>query len=627
MLKLFFRELLKGKISIGVISFSLIVYISFLFYLPNLEKKLHKLIVDRDIENIDTFSVSVLNTLSKHYDRGDYKILTDILETLNVKDVKYVFIVSKSERGYRVLIDASKNDRLPPGSPIQLLPEEENILQNVYTTKDKVVLNHENIDTIGITIYRPFIKDGEILGVLIVDFSTRKLKEISQLVHNLKNIIIFIVAGFLLSLNAVIISVLKAVYHRKKSRTDSLTGLYNRTFLEDLEYTMNLSNYVVAVIDVDFFKKINDTYGHEVGDIVLKEVAKILKNNIRSEDYLIRYGGEEFLLFIRKNREDINKTINGIERIRSAVENEKIYINEKNYIKVTISIGVNLSTEKMKDIDEAIKKADVALYRAKGKGRNRIEIYDEERDTKEATLKISQIKKALEEGRVISYYQPIVNLKTGEYTHLEALARIVGEDGSLIQPYMFINVIENTFLYTQLTKQIVEYNFKVLTKYRDLKVSINLKPADIINQSTIDYLIELSSKYPDIAGRMLLEIVETEDALMYEQIIKNIHSLKERGYKICIDDFGSGYSNFVYLLRLNVDYLKLDANLIKNIDKDKISQEVVKMIVQFCKKMKITVIAEFVENESILETLNLLGIEYGQGYLFSKPQPLEKFIK
>ncbi|MEJ5172660.1 MAG: bifunctional diguanylate cyclase/phosphodiesterase [Hydrogenothermaceae bacterium] len=417
------------------------------------------------------------------------------------------------------------------------------------------------------------------------------------------------------------------MYHRKKSRTDSLTGLYNRTFLEDLEYTINLSNYVVAVIDVDFFKKINDTYGHEVGDIVLKEVAKILRNDIRSEDYLIRYGGEEFLLFIRKNREDINKTINGIERIRSAVENEKIYINEKNYIKVTISIGVNLSTEKMKDIDEAIKKADVALYRAKGKGRNRIEIYDEERDTKEATLKISQIKKALEEGRVISYYQPIVNLKTGEYTHLEALARIVGEDGSLIQPYMFINVIENTFLYTQLTKQIVEYNFKVLAEYKDLKVSINLKPADIINQSTIDYLIELSSKYPDIAGRILLEIVETEDALMYEQIIKNIHSLKEKGYKICIDDFGSGYSNFVYLLRLNVDYLKLDANLIKNIDKDKISQEVVKMIVQFCKKMKITVIAEFVENEDILKTLKLLGIDYGQGYHFSKPQPLEKFIK
>lgn len=192
---------------------------------------------------------------------------------------------------------------------------------------------------------------------------------------------------------------------------------------------------------------------------------------------------------------------------------------------------------------------------------------------------------------------------------------------------MFINVIENTFLYTQLTKQILEYNFKVLTKYPTLKISINLKPADVINQSLIDYLVELSLNYPDITHRMLLEIVETEDVLMYEQIIKNLHNLKGKGYKICIDDFGSGYSNFVYLLKLDVNYLKVDANLIKNIDKDRISQEVVKMIVQFCKKMKITVVAEFVENESILETLNLLGIEYGQGYLFSKPEPLEKFLK
>lgn len=357
MLKLFFRELLKSKFSIGVISFSLIVYISFLFYLPSIEKKLHKLIVNRDIENIDTFSLSVLNTLSKHYDRGDYKILTDILETLDVKDVKYVFIVSKSERGYKILIDASKSDRLPPGSPIQLLPEKENILQNVYKTGERFILTHEDIDTIGITIYRPFIKDGKILGVLIVDFSTQKLKEISQLVHNLRNVILFILAFFLLSLNVVIISTLKAIYHRKRSRTDSLTGLYNRTFLEDLEYTMDLSNYVVALIDVDFFKKINDTYGHEVGDIVLKEVAKILKNNIRSEDYLIRYGGEEFLLFIKRNREDVNKTVNVVERIRSVVENQEIYINEKDYIKVTVSIGVSLSTQKMKRHKRSHKKS------------------------------------------------------------------------------------------------------------------------------------------------------------------------------------------------------------------------------------------------------------------------------
>jgi EAL domain-containing protein (putative c-di-GMP-specific phosphodiesterase class I) len=168
-------------------------------------------------------------------------------------------------------------------------------------------------------------------------------------------------------------------------------------------------------------------------------------------------------------------------------------------------------------------------------------------------------------------------------------------------------------------------NYNILKKHKNLKVSINLKQADVLNRSIADYLLSIS-KEKDIAERMLIEIVETEDLLDYEESLEIIKQLKGAGYSICLDDFGSGYSNFVYLLRLNIDYLKIDANLIKNIVNDNVSSEVVKMIDQFCKKMKIKTIAEYVENEEILRIIKELDIDYVQGYLFSKPKPIEETI-
>lgn len=633
MLNLILRELGRNKLSIGIILLSIMIYTVIILNTSRIENTLQSIVLRKSFQNIEAFSDSVLNVLSKKITYEDllqenigkkYPYLTEILQTLSFDTVEYVFIVKKENQRFVTLIDASKYDRQPPFTPIQLLPEEETVINNVLATRKSKILTHQNIDTIGITLYKPFIKENRIIGVLILDFSVQKLKEISHILDIIKRSILVLIGISILSLNLIITSTLIAVYHRKRSIIDSLTGLYNRTFLEELRHIINIQDYVVALVDIDFFKKINDTYGHDVGDKVLKTVSNIFKEKLRKEDMVIRYGGEEFLILLRKDRNYPERLLNAIERLRKHIEEKDIKVSETDYLKVNISIGVNLSTDKMKDIDEAIKKADVALYRAKTKGRNRIEIYDEATYAKHNIMKISQIKQALEDGRVLCLYQPIVNLSTGEISHLEALARIVDTDGSLITPYQFIDVIENTFLYTQLTKQVIEYNIDTLKKYEDVKVSINLKPADILNQSTIDYLLQLQDE--DIRRRLLLEIVETEDILMYEKVLDVVENLRSRGYQICVDDFGSGYSNFVYLLKLKVDFLKIDANLIKNIHKDYVSREVVKMINDFCKKMGIKVVAEFVEDENILQTIKHIGIEYGQGYYFAKPDYLQKFL-
>lgn len=636
MLNLILRELSRDKTSISIILFSLIVYISIVLNFAYIEEKIHSVVVNREFNSVENFSSSVLDVLSKRLERipeaeiksftvANYDDLSEILETLNLRNVEYAFLLKKVDDKFIVWIDASKKDKLSPFTPIQLLPEEEDVVNKVLKTKGSEILIHKDIETIGITLYKPFFKANQILAVLIVDFSVQKLQEINHILSVIKKSILALIGVSIFSLNIIFISAVIAVYHHRRSTVDNLTKVYNRNFLENLRKFLELQNYVVVLMDVDFFKKINDTYGHNVGDKVLKEVANIMKNNIRKEDILIRYGGEEFLLFIKKGREQESYVLNAVERLRSIIENHKIYISNSDYIKTTISIGVNLSTDKMKDIDQAIKKADIALYKAKSKGRNRVEIYDEVTSSKQTAMKFSEIKQALEDGRLVCVYQPIVDIDSGEISHLEALVRIVAEDGSLITPYQFINVIENTFLYFQLTKEMIEYNISVLNRHKDISLSINLKPADILNQSTVEYLLNILT--PDLRGRLMIEIVETEDILTYDRILEVVERFRNTGYKICVDDFGSGYSNFVYLLKLRVDYLKLDANLIRNIHTDYISREVVKMINEFCKKIGIKVIAEFVENEDILNVLKKIGIKCGQGYHFSEPKPIENFLK
>lgn len=634
MLKLIFKELSRSKASIITISASLIIYTLIIISFPIIEDKIHSLVIQKMFESVDNFSSNVLDALSKRVskenpeypDTKEYKNLINILETLNFPNVENNFIVKKIGNSFYVWLDASKKERLEPFTPIQFLEEEDTVINKVIQTKQSQILTHQHIDTIGVTLYKPFVVEGNLFGILILDFSIKKLQEISFIISFIKTLIFILTGVALVGLNIIILSTVIAVYHRKKSIIDTLTGLYNRTFLENIKHYFDISGYIFTLIDVDFFKKINDTYGHDVGDKVLKEVANLMKNTLRREDFIIRYGGEEFLILIKKSRNQTNKeVINAVERLRQTIENHRIYISKSDYLIVTISAGINLSTDKMKDIDDAIKKADIALYKAKSKGRNRVEIYDEISDTEKNVIKVSEIKQALEENRIICLYQPIINMKTGEISHYEALARIIHKDGYLLEPNKFITVTENTFLYTRLTKEILKYNLNILEKFPSIKVSVNLKPTDMMTHSTINMLLEIQNR--SVIKRFMIEVVETEDVLMYQKILDIIKELRDKGYKICIDDFGSGYSNFVYLTKLKIDYLKIDANLIKNIHKDFVSKEMVRSVVNFCNKMGIKVIAEYVENEEIANTLKKIGIRYGQGYYFAKPDYIEKLLK
>lgn len=226
------------------------------------------------------------------------------------------------------------------------------------------------------------------------------------------------------------------------------------------------------------------------------------------------------------------------------------------------------------------------------------------------------IKEAIEKDNILAVYQPIINNKTMKIQKYEALVRLKKED-ALISPYFFLEISKKTKFYNQITKIMIE---KTINQFKNLNYnfSINLTIEDILNNEIKNYIYEVLSN-SGIGERLVFEIVESESIENFDIVLDFIKKVKAYGCKIAIDDFGTGYSNFEYLLKLKADFIKIDGSLIKNIDKDILSEKVCRNIVNFAKDLGMKTIAEFVENESILQKVKELGIDYSQGYYFSAP--------
>jgi diguanylate cyclase (GGDEF)-like protein len=373
------------------------------------------------------------------------------------------------------------------------------------------------------------------------------------------------------------------------------------------------------MLDLDKFKIINDTYGHKTGDYILTQTSRILKESIRDSDILIRYGGEEFLLFIYKRNDKLESTHKISQRIRKNIANTVFNYDEQE-ICIQVSIGVHENPFKEKNLQEAIKVADKMLYVAKNTGRNKVIYYDDKsKDTMLTRMEdIGFIKHAIENNRVICHYQPIYNHVTKKIYKYEALVRVVNEKGEIIPPMHFLPIIKHTNIHYKLTQRILQIIFDKF-KNNSESVSINMNFSDLINEDIQNTIIETFKQNSDLAARITFEILESDeikDIKLFKEIISLMHSY---GAKVSIDDFGSGYSNFRAILDIDANYIKIDGTLIKNIDKNEKDFKVVKSIANFAKESNMKTIAEFVHSKEVYEKLKLIDIDYMQGYYISKP--------
>jgi diguanylate cyclase (GGDEF)-like protein len=364
------------------------------------------------------------------------------------------------------------------------------------------------------------------------------------------------------------------------------------------------------MVDIDKFSKINDVYGVEVGNKILKKVADILKNLDKCK--VFRFNGDVFVICIKKKlkKEEI------LEYTKTITKqiNENPFVVDKQEFFIDLTYGIAM------DKYNSIENAEIALNNAKKLNKSYAIYQENDKDiekSKQFFYYKNKIKWAIENDKVILLYQPIVN-KNLEVIKYEALVRI-DDNGELISPYFFLDIALKTKQYDKLSEIIFTKAINMATKI-DKNLSINFSYRDITNESLLDKF-EKMVLANNVAKKLVLEILETEEVRNYNKIIEFINRFKKLGCKIAIDDYGSGYSSFEYILKMNLDYIKIDSSLIKNIEEEK-SKIVVENIVNLAKQLNIKTIAEYVENENILKICQNLGIDEYQGYYFSPPKEL-----
>ena len=393
--------------------------------------------------------------------------------------------------------------------------------------------------------------------------------------------------------------------------TDELTSLPNRkSLLKDISA---MNNPILSIVDIDSFGTINDLYGEKIGNKVLVNMGNLLNEFSKSvECKAYRIGGDIYAL-LKNKKFDSNECITNIESLIETVSNHSINLQEYDItLRIVVTIGIS------KENTDTVEKAHMALMNAK---KNKISylIYENEHNLdKEYQNDIKWtriIKKAIENENIIAYYQPIIDANKNILKY-ECLMRL--REGDIIHsPYLFLDIAKKVKYYPILAKIIINTAFKKAQKNKSV-INVNLSIQDIVNKDIVDMIKNELSK-GDFAHLITFEILESESITDYEKVISFINIVKSFGAKIAIDDFGSGYSNFVYLLRLKPDLIKIDGSLVKNIHKDKNSYLITKTINDFAHSLGMKTVAEFVHCEEVFNLLKEIGVDEYQGFYFSEP--------
>jgi diguanylate cyclase (GGDEF)-like protein/PAS domain S-box-containing protein len=421
---------------------------------------------------------------------------------------------------------------------------------------------------------------------------------------------------------------------------DALTGLINRSEFEnclvsslDSAHNNPDHSHALLYLDLDQFKVVNDTFGHIAGDELLRQIAELVKANIRSTDIVARLGGDEFGILLERCTEE--RAVEVAEAIRGAVEAHR-FTWQESFTAARCSIGIVMVTQESADVASVMSSADVACYSAKDMGRNQIHLYqDSDASMRHAEMKwVSRITSAVEENRLELFYQPIIGIgkdNANSRGHYELLLRMRDENGNIVNPDQFIPAAERYNLMSTLDRWVIHEALSQLAdrnpeaKTAHFTLAINLSGTSLSEDRFLDFVVDELEKQQLPEGAICFEITETAAISNLSRVIHFMQALKKLGCKFSLDDFGSGLSSFTYLKNLPVDYLKIDGQFIRNVAEDSVDESMVKAINEVGRAMGIETIAERVETKEVLDKLSELGVEYAQGYYIARPTSVQTF--
>lgn len=423
----------------------------------------------------------------------------------------------------------------------------------------------------------------------------------------------------------------------KQANFDALTGLPNRRMFHDrLEQEMKKSTraglpLALMFIDLDHFKEVNDTLGHDQGDLLLIEAARRIKECVRDTDTVARLGGDEFTVILPMLEE-----VASIERIAQSIIDKLMqgFVLNGEAAFVSASIGITLYPDDTNQIEMLLKNADQAMYVAKNAGRNRYRYFTHElQEAAQTRMRLTNdLRNALAQNQFRVYYQPIVEMATGQIHKAEALIRWLHPQRGMVSPVQFIPLAEESGLINQIGDWVFHETSRQVKHWRAthaplFQISVNKSPVQFRQQNLDchdDWLAQL--KALSLHGQSIsIEITEGVLLNAESDIQEKLYAFRDAGVQVAIDDFGTGYSSLAYLKKFDIDYLKIDQTFVSNLENDTDDLVLCEAIIVMAHKLGLKVIAEGVETEQQREILARAGCDYAQGFLYSKAVPPEEF--
>lgn len=417
---------------------------------------------------------------------------------------------------------------------------------------------------------------------------------------------------------------------------DSLTDLPNRNlFMETLKYALEKNKhnsdfkFAVLFLDINRFKTINDSLGHSMGDRLILHVAKRLATSVREKDLVARFSGDEFA-FILNNISGIEDAIQFAELIKTKISAP--FTLSGRQVFTSFSIGIAMGSAEYEVAEDILRDADIAMYHAKEKEKDFV-VFNKNMHTRAVTLLQleTDLRTAIERNQLCMFYQPIINLDTMKIFGFESLIRWNHPIRGLVPPNEFIPVSEETGLIVPMTLWILRTSCRQMVEWqrknpanKNLVVSVNLSGKHFAHKDLVEQIKNILVETEMNPAHLKLELTESAVMENAENVISMMKQIRDLGIQLSIDDFGTGYSSLSYLHRFPINTLKVDRSFVSAMEDGSENGEIVRTVVALAKTLRLDVIAEGIETIHQLHQLRILGCEYGQGYLFSRPVPVEE---
>jgi len=616
------------------IVFLIVMMTLFVIYMQYMVSENTERLKQEEIQKTEIYAKHIAEWIKQHtegnvierleHDPALREELNQIMETFLTPQYQYIFLLRKDPSGhYRFVLDGSKRDKEEYGT---LFFPKSDLFDTVYRNGNvRIVKQKDAVKGVWLSLLYPLQTAGKTEALLVLDLSKGYGNNIENFNSPLSRLILLMQVFLLFVFLTVAYFAYRYYNFRQKILVDPLTGANTKLYMEEFFNRNPVDHFNAILLDIDEFKEINRTFGYTYGDQVLKEFVAFLRTLLPTEASVIRMGGAEFFVVLDK-KEPLEETV---EKIFYECR-KKCYLEESENVSITLSVSGLDIPEGTVEIQHVLRLLDEALMKIKSRGKNNYTLLNISTYQELKNRDIEYIKKALDEERIVCLYQPIYHARTKQIRKYEALVRLVDEDDNthLITPDKFLSAIKRTNYYIKMSKLVLRDVFRMLEKYPKSEFSVNLDLDDLYNHDMMHMIIEYLYTHKTLASRLTFEIIEENEIHDYERANFIFKQLREFGSKVAIDDFGSGYSNYNYLIRLDIDTLKIDGSLIRELEHDNLrAKEVIASIKALSDRFGYELIAEYVANEKIYDEVCALGIDFVQGYYLGTPKKIDAYMK